>query len=614
METSGYMGRYRYTRKYPALRCSLFLLFLVVSALAQLGSLFAQGNLPDKWAAAGNVVLAANPRLLVKPSYIKNGGSGDVAFKMENISADGSEINFTFTLSNGNSWNFNLTPRNGKSEVFYGTGIKSASALVSEVNAELSRSHFSNITVDGHPVSDYTEANNYMANFTLPATNTALNPDALQVNCEAWQQRINELEEFKSLPNWYKIRIGLTTRLEQCKSNLSACKTKLASAKIQEKKSTATTDAGDKDFWGESSPSASKTTASAGAGSSASSGISATTASSSSETSSEESSGTSTSSSGSGTRLNTNPAITEMVARQNRLAALKAETAAKNKQIEQENYDRMVAFEQKKKEDMQQTTEVINGVTNGLIAILKQNQEAKQRRLDEEDRQRELLAQQQEAARQKELAKEQNIQMRTTLFAEFKPKEIPLSSSPEKANQLFYFIYAYDAANVRQDNITVFISNVFEIGRYADGTWPFRNTISTEIKSLTPFSETMHGYYYSREDAEKMRQSFTEMLQANNGVSIKEVSYKGKPAAANAGTTADFWDTGKSKTSAGENANSTKSSTEKSAATKPAAAKTGTTQQASKLASPKKTGDFWGESAKPAKKDSATKKKSDFWD
>lgn len=112
-------------------------------------------------------------------------------------------------------------------------------------------------------------------------------------------------------------------------------------------------------------------------------------------------------------------------------------------------------------------------------------------------------------------------------------KPIPLSTSKETANRIYYFLYDANAADRQREQTTIYVSNVFEIGRFNDGTWPYQSAVNNDIKNLTPYGNlVMHGYYTSKEDAEQMRQLFVDQMKQYGGATINEVAYKGKPAAA----------------------------------------------------------------------------------
>lgn len=227
------------------------------------------------------------------------------------------------------------------------------------------------------------------------------------------------------------------------------------------------------------------------------------------------------------TRYNTNPQIKAEAERQNRLRELQNAQVNAQQVQQQANYDKAVAAETERRESMQQTEETVTAVTGVITDYIKQRAEEREARWqaeeEEEERQRQLRAE--EESRQ--LAVTTMINNRKAAIAEFPAKDVPLGSK-DKADRLFFFFYAYNATINNENGAVLYLSNVFEIGRYNDGTRAYTSTIKSEIANLTPFEETLHGYYYTYEEAENLRQTLASILQSN-GVTLHQVSYKGKP-------------------------------------------------------------------------------------
>lgn len=235
------------------------------------------------------------------------------------------------------------------------------------------------------------------------------------------------------------------------------------------------------------------------------------------------------------TRYNTNPQIKEAVERQNRLKSLQEQ----QKEQQNANYEKAMAYEQERQESIKKTNETISAVTNLITDYIYQQAEERRKEREEEE---ERLAQEYEqrmAEYERKVAIEAKIKNRKTALSEFPAKDIPLGSQ-EKAASIYYFIYAYDNSINYENDAIVFISNVFEIGKHGDGTRVYTSTIMKDVTTLTPFEEVLHGYYFTQQEAEELRQTLISILQ-NNGVTIKEINYKGKPASKNAAKQEDFW-------------------------------------------------------------------------
>jgi len=169
----------------------------------------------------------------------------------------------------------------------------------------------------------------------------------------------------------------------------------------------------------------------------------------------------------------------------------------------------------------------ISDMTNLISNYIQQNRADKERQEALEE-QREL--EQQERQHQLYL----KASNRKNAFASVPAKDIPLASQ-EKAGSIYYFIYSYSGLE-SEHGAAAYVSNVFEIGKYNDGTRVYTATIKNEIAGLTPYTETLHGYYYTLKQAEQKRLALINSLQ-NYGVMINNIFYKGKPATASTSQT-----------------------------------------------------------------------------
>lgn len=169
-------------------------------------------------------------------------------------------------------------------------------------------------------------------------------------------------------------------------------------------------------------------------------------------------------------------------------------------------------------------TEMVNDIAKGvgeIVDLFRANRE-----LDRKEEEQKRAAE--ESRKLEEAAAQQKVDNRKIIINKFQPKDIPVSSK-EKASKIYYFIYAYDnTINNLYGSALMYVSNVFEIGTYDDGTRAYTATINNEIANLTSFKEVLHGYYYTEQEAVKIRESFISLMQ-NNDVYFTDIYYKGKP-------------------------------------------------------------------------------------
>jgi hypothetical protein len=177
-------------------------------------------------------------------------------------------------------------------------------------------------------------------------------------------------------------------------------------------------------------------------------------------------------------------------------------------------------------QDQQNLNQSIDNFSN---TVSEWAENKRQERLEEQERQE----QREQEAYNREINLLNKVNRRKAIVNDFPAQDIPLGSM-ESAQRLYYFVYAYD--NLNSEYTFVFVSNVFEIGKYADGTRAYTTTVKREIENLTPYPEILHGYYYSQEEAEEALTFLIDGLK-NSGVSIRQVVYKGKLATGTATNT-----------------------------------------------------------------------------
>lgn len=223
-----------------------------------------------------------------------------------------------------------------------------------------------------------------------------------------------------------------------------------------------------------------------------------------------------------------------------------AQIKAENQRIYQQNQQRIAETERRSQE---QSEQFVNGATEliGLVGnIFEQNriEREKKEAKQEAAAQRERERSQEEADRVAEIARQkaQLIALRNSFFDEFPEGGVPLSSQKVNTTELYYFTYIFDKSTIEEHKPTIFLSNIFIVSQYSDGTWPFKSSIITDIKKLASSGTiTLVGYFTTKELAEQMRNNFLQ-IAASSSFTITDISYKGKMTTSTASNT-DFWET-----------------------------------------------------------------------
>ncbi|KRD12124.1 hypothetical protein ASE21_21430 [Flavobacterium sp. Root901] len=216
-------------------------------------------------------------------------------------------------------------------------------------------------------------------------------------------------------------------------------------------------------------------------------------------------------------------------------SAAKNTPVSSNQEAAQQQDSQALKFTQDYARNQQYQAERTEIITKGVTDLgnlvggwIQQNQADKARK-------EALEEQRAEEERQRQYALYLKTSSRKNAFAELPSKDIPLSSQ-DKAPSIYYFIYSY--SNLESEyGASAYISNVFEIGRYNDGTRAYTATVKNDIANLSPYAEVLHGYYYTAQQAEQKRQELIAVLQ-NTGVAVNTIFYKGKGSAAKSGSAA----------------------------------------------------------------------------
>ncbi|MES2286265.1 MAG: hypothetical protein V4547_11295 [Bacteroidota bacterium] len=163
-----------------------------------------------------------------------------------------------------------------------------------------------------------------------------------------------------------------------------------------------------------------------------------------------------------------------------------------------------------------------------------QREEAQARR-DEENRRREA------AAAEIRANKLRLVNNRKSLIAKYRDGVTPLSSQTKGAAEVYFFVYSYEASTLENNNPIIYISNVFSVAKYADGTWPFKTSLMESIsKTNKGLNLILSGFYLSQSVADQNQQYFVN--NANSyGFAINNITYSGKKSSASTGANTDYW-------------------------------------------------------------------------
>jgi len=153
-------------------------------------------------------------------------------------------------------------------------------------------------------------------------------------------------------------------------------------------------------------------------------------------------------------------------------------------------------------------------------------------------REREAEERREEREREARIAKREKYEsIRKNVYEVYKrypSGELPTSATRVNTNKLYYFIYAgtiggYTGDEIYNGEAIEYVSNVFAIGQYPDGTWPMKTTIESEVRTLTNGRGVIHGYFTSEKEAQIALDRFKSEI-INAGMKVNNITYAGKNA------------------------------------------------------------------------------------
>lgn len=181
-------------------------------------------------------------------------------------------------------------------------------------------------------------------------------------------------------------------------------------------------------------------------------------------------------------------------------------------------------YDQQMRQAADQLTQSVVGVASAVGNMI-----ADARAKKERERQREIMLAERRRLEAERIAMEKRFRKETreSVFINFKEGTIPLSTSKINSDKLYYFVYAYDQSKIEEEGMPYYVSNIIEIKKAGDGTWPYKRNIDESMQMLTPYQEIFHGYYISASEAEQAKKGFESMLNTSSA-SLQTISFMEK--------------------------------------------------------------------------------------
>lgn len=133
------------------------------------------------------------------------------------------------------------------------------------------------------------------------------------------------------------------------------------------------------------------------------------------------------------------------------------------------------------------------------------------------------------------------LEMRKSLFTQYPDVKLPLASQNYGQDELYYFAYYFDESTIEKDNASLYTTPVFQIHKYGDGTWPYKNEIIDKLSNVNNGKVfKVVGYFKDKSMAEEQRKNFTDDAEKFKISNTTAQIFKMKEST-NKSSSIDFW-------------------------------------------------------------------------
>lgn len=133
------------------------------------------------------------------------------------------------------------------------------------------------------------------------------------------------------------------------------------------------------------------------------------------------------------------------------------------------------------------------------------------------------------------------VNNRKSLIAQFPDGKTPLSYQVKDATEVYYFTYSYETSAIESDAPVIYISNVFSLSKYGDGTWPFKAGLIEKIsKTNKGLNLILSGYYLNQNEAEQQKQLLLKGA-SDYGFYVNSINYINTKTSQSSSDNKDYW-------------------------------------------------------------------------
>lgn len=181
----------------------------------------------------------------------------------------------------------------------------------------------------------------------------------------------------------------------------------------------------------------------------------------------------------------------------------------KAREVRAEQY-RQLAIQ--KQEYINEASNVIASSVITVANIFQQNADRKRAAREAAEREAEARAERKRLWEEAEAERKAlQLEMRKSLFTQYPDVKLPLSSQNYGQDELYYFAYYFDSNTIENDNAQLYTTPVFQIHKYGDATWPYKNELLEKLANVNNGKQfKVVGYFLDKKMAEDQRSNFIE--------------------------------------------------------------------------------------------------------
>ena len=158
--------------------------------------------------------------------------------------------------------------------------------------------------------------------------------------------------------------------------------------------------------------------------------------------------------------------------------------------------------------------------------VKKEAEEAKAAEAAEREARREAERERAEAERR---AREALIASRESVFSPYSKGTVSRTIA-SSVKEIYFFFSSYQEGTLDDRNFNLYVSNVFKVRPYGDGTWPFTDQLLSDLNKLNPGRTVVLAGAFTTSEAAQEKLAQLKSSSQGKGINLLDIKYAGKNA------------------------------------------------------------------------------------